>query len=181
MQNTEQFIAAQKANFETLFGLSGKAFEGAEKIIELNLQVAKAAMGEAAETARAALAVKDAQELVAFQAALLQPTAEKLAGYGRNVYEIASSTNADVGKAGENWMAEFQKKCMNMVETAMKNAPAGTENAVAMVKSAVTAANTAYESSLRYVKQANDAAEANIQAATATAVKATQAVSKTKR
>ena len=33
----EQFAAANKANLETLFGLTNKAFEGVEKLVELNL------------------------------------------------------------------------------------------------------------------------------------------------
>ncbi|MFP3748214.1 phasin family protein, partial [Achromobacter sp. SIMBA_011] len=37
----EQFVAAQKANLETLFGLTGKAFEGVEKLVELNLQAVR--------------------------------------------------------------------------------------------------------------------------------------------
>ena len=36
----EQLMAAHKANVETLFGLTTKAFEGVEKLVELNLQVA---------------------------------------------------------------------------------------------------------------------------------------------
>ena len=51
----EQLMAAQKANVETLFGLTTKAFEGVEKLVELNLQVARATLGEAAETTNAAL------------------------------------------------------------------------------------------------------------------------------
>jgi hypothetical protein len=50
----EQFTAAQKANLETLFGLTNKAFEGVEKLVELNLQVAKATLAEVAENAKAA-------------------------------------------------------------------------------------------------------------------------------
>ena len=59
MLTAEQVVAAHKANVETLFGLTGKAFEGVEKLVELNLQVAKAALGEVAENACAALSVKD--------------------------------------------------------------------------------------------------------------------------
>ncbi len=70
----DQLLAAQKANVETLFGLTNKAFEGVEKLVELNLQVAKTALSEAADTTAAALSVKDAQELLALQSALL-PTA----------------------------------------------------------------------------------------------------------
>jgi phasin family protein len=172
MMTAEQFVAAHKANVETLFGLTNKAFEGVEKLVELNLQVAKAAMGEAAETTKAALSVKDAQELMALQAGLLQPAAEKAAAYSRHLYDIAAATSAEVGKVAEETAADAQKKFMAVVDTAVKNAPAGSENAVALVKSAVAAANNAYESVQKAAKQAADVAEANFQAVTSSAVKA---------
>ena len=176
MMTTEQMMAAHKSNVEILFGLTGKAFEGVEKLVELNLQVAKAAMSEVADTTRAALSVKDAQELMALQAGLLQPVAEKAAAYSRHLYDIAASTGAEVNKAAEASTADAQKKFMSMVDTAVKNAPAGSENVVALVKSAVAAANNAFDGVQKATKQATDVAEANFQAISATAVKASQAV-----
>ena len=172
MLTAEQLMAAQKANVETLFGLTNKAFEGVEKLVELNLQMAKTALGEAGDTARAALSVKDAQELVALQASLLQPTAEKAAAYSRHVYDIAAATNAEVTKAVEAQLGDAQKKFMGLVDSAVKNAPAGSENVVALVKSAVAAANNAFDGVQKATKQATDVAEANFQAMTSTAVKA---------
>jgi len=174
MLTAEQFTTAQKANVEALFGLTNKAFEGVEKLVELNLQVAKAALGEVAETTRAALSVKDAQELLTLQAGLLQPAAEKAAAYSRHLYDIAAATNAEVSKVAEQQAADAQQKFMSVVDSAVKNAPAGTENAVALVKSAVAAANNAFESVHKAAKQAADVAEANFQAVTQTAVKASQ-------
>ena len=181
MLTAEQFTAAQNANVETLFGLANRAFEGVEKLVELNLQVAKTTLGEVAETTRAALSVKDAQELLSLQAGLLQPAAEKAAAYSRHLYDIAASTGAEVTKVAEQTAADAQQKFMAVVDTAVKNAPAGTENAVALVKSAVAAANNAYESVNKAAKQAAEVAEANFQAVTSTAVKATQGSTKTKR
>jgi phasin family protein len=181
MLTAEQMIAAQKANVETLFGLTNKAFEGVEKLVELNLQVAKAALGEANDTALAVMSVKDAQELLALQAGLLQPSAEKAAAYSRHVYDIAAATNAEVTKAVEAQVADAQKKFIGLVDSASKNAPAGTENAVALVRSAVAAANNAFESVQKAAKQAADVAEANFQAISTTAVKATQGAGKSKR
>ncbi len=172
MLTAEQIVAAHKANLETLFGLTNKAFEGVEKLVELNLQVAKAAVNETAEATRAALAVKDAQEFLSLQTGLLQPAAEKAAAYSRHLYDIAASTNASITKVVEETAADSQRKVMAVIDTAVKNAPAGTENAVALVRSAVAAANNAYESVHKAAKQASDVAEANFQALTATAVKA---------
>ena len=174
MLTAEQIVAANKANVETLFGLTNKAFEGVEKLVELNLQVAKAALGEAADNSKAVLSVKDAQELMTLQAGLLQPAAEKAAAYARHLYDIASATNADLAKIVEAQTTDAQKKVMAMVDAQVKNAPAGTENVVALVKSAVAAANNAYETVHKAGKQAADMMEANFQAATSTAVKATQ-------
>jgi phasin family protein len=177
----EQLMAAHKANIETLFGLTNKAFEGVEKLVELNMQVARATLGEAAETTKAALSVKDVQELMALQAGLLQPAAEKAAAYGRHVYDIVAGTNAEVTKVAEATVADGQKKVLSLVDNAVKNAPAGTENAVAMVRSAITAANNAYETAHKAAKQAAEVAEANFQAVTNTAVKATQTATKVRK
>ena len=175
MLTQDQILAAHKSNLETLFGLTHKAFEGVEKLVELNLQVARAALTESADAAKAAFSVKDAQELMALQAGLLQPTAEKAASYSRHVYEIAAATNAEVVKVAEAQIAAAQKSLHAMIDTATKNAPAGTENAVSLVKSAVAAANNAYESVQKAAKQAADIADANFTAMTTSAVKATQA------
>jgi phasin family protein len=177
----EQFIAAQKASIETLFGLTTKAFEGVEKLVELNLQVAKTSLTEASETTKAALSVKDAQELLSLQANLLQPAAEKAAAYSRHIYDILAGTTAEVTKAAESTLADGQKKMLALVDTAVKNAPAGSESAVALVKSAVAAANNAYESAHKAAKQATEVAEANFTAMTNTAVKATQQATKARK
>ncbi len=181
IMTAEQAIASQKANIEILFGLTNKAFEGVEKLVELNLQVAKTALTEAADTAKAALSVKDAQELMALQASLLQPAAEKASAYSRHIYEIATATNADVTKVTEASVADAQKKFVNLIDTAAKNAPAGSENVVAFVRSAVAAANNAFDGVQKATKQATEVAEANFHAITATATKAAQSAGKVKR
>lgn len=181
MLTAEQLMAAQKANLETMFSLGQKAFEGVEKLVELNLQTAKTTMDEVAEHTKAMMAVKDAQELVALQSSLLQPVAEKAAAYSRHIYDIATSTGSEVTKLAEGQMADAQKKVMSVVDNAVKNAPAGTENAVVLVKSAVAAANNAFDSVQKAAKQAADVAEANFQAMTNTAVKASQAATKARK
>jgi phasin family protein len=178
MLTIEQVMASHKANVETLMGLTSKAFEGVEKIVELNLNASKAAMAGTGEHAKAVLSVKDAQELMALQSGLLQPLAEKTAAYSRHLYDIASGSTAEFTKAFEGQAADAQKGFMGLVDNAAKNAPAGSETAVAVMKSAVAAASNALESVQKAVKQATDVAEANFNAVAATAVNATKPVSK---
>ena len=178
MLTAEQIAAAHKANIETMFGLTQKAFEGVEKLVELNLQATKAAMAESANSAQAMLSVKDAQELLALQAGLMQPLADKTMAYSRHLYDIASGTSAEFSKAVEEQATDAQKKFMVMVDDAAKNAPVGSETAMGMMKNAMSAANTAMESVQKAVKQATDMAEANINTVTAQATSAAKAANK---
>src|SRR5688572_5920068 len=177
----DQILAAQKANIETLFGLTAKAFEGVEKLVELNVTASRAALTEAAETTQAVLSVKDAQELLAVQAGLFQPLAEKTAAYSRHLYDISTATGAEFTRSVESQFADAQKKFLAVVDNAAKNAPAGSETAVAVFKSAVAAGNNALESVQKAVKQATDVAEANFNAVASTAVNAAKTTTKAKR
>ncbi|ARV17785.1 hypothetical protein AEP_00828 [Curvibacter sp. AEP1-3] len=181
MLTVEQVIASHKANIETLFGLTNKAFEGVEKIVELNLTASKAALAEAATHTQTMLSVKDAQELLALQSGLLQPLAEKTAAYSRHLYDIATSTGAEFTKNAEAQAADAQKKFAGLIDSAAKNAPAGSESVVAIMKSSVAAANNALESVQKAVKQATEVAEANFNAVAATATNATKAATAKKR
>jgi len=175
----EQFSAANKAQFDTLFGLTNKAFEAFEKLIGLNLQVVKSTLAESQENVQRALSVKDAQELLALQASLAQPVAEKALSYGRHLYEIASSTQTEFARVAEAQYEEQNRKVQTLVDNIAKNAPAGSETAVAVMKSAITAANTTYETIHKASKQAVEIAESNFNAAATAATKAATQASRT--
>jgi len=177
----EQILAAHKANIETLFGLTSKAFEGVEKLVELNVSASRAALNEASNHSQALLSVKDAQELLALQAGLFQPLAEKAAAYSRHIYDIASGTSAALTKTLEAQTAEAQQNFATLIDNAAKNAPAGSEPAVAVVKNAISAATSALESVQKAVKQASEAAEANFNAVTASAIDAAKSAAPRKR
>lgn len=178
MLTAEQIMASYKANIETLFGLTQKAFEGVEKLVELNVQATKAALAETANHTQAVMGVKDAQELLALQASMVQPLAEKTAAYSRHLYDIASAANADLSKTFEGQATDAQKKFVGLVDSASQNAPAGSEAAVAVMKSAVAAATNAYESVQKAVKQASDMAESNFNTVAASAVNASKTATK---
>jgi phasin family protein len=170
----EQIAAANKANLETLLNLTNKAFEGVEKLVELNMQVAKTAMSENVENAKRALSVRDAQQLMAMQAGMVQPLAEKIMAYSRHLYNIANETQATFATVAEAQMKANNSKLHSMVEDLTKNAPAGSEAAVQAVKQAMAAANNAYETTQKSIKQAVDLAQNNFNAVASTATKASR-------
>ena len=172
MLTVEQVLASQKAQLETLKDLSAKSVE---RMVELNTAASKAILAETEEHAKAVMKAKDAQEFLALQASAVQPLAEKTAAYSRNLYDIAATASADFSATLEELAADTQKKFQEMVATAAKNAPTGSESAVAFMNSAVSSANSALESVQKAVKQATALAESNIAAVTATATNASAA------
>lgn len=171
MLTPEQFASTQKANVQTLIELTGKAFQGAESLVALNLQTVKAALGDAEGTAISALSAKDAQSLLALQFSSLQPSTEKATAYFRESYDIANSLKDEFSKVFSAAAADAQGSFTQMFEAAAKNAPTGSENGIALWKSAVATAGSAFESMQKAAQQATDIAEANYTAVTTTAAK----------
>jgi phasin family protein len=167
----EQITAAQKANLDTLFGLTNKAFEGFEKLLQLNFETVKSTFAELQENAQKALSVKDPQELLGLQASPMQPFTEKVLSYGRHVYEIASSTQAEFAKVAEARYEAQSRRVQTLVDDIAKSAPTGSEAAVAVMRSAIAAANTAYETVHKATQQAVEMAESNLEAAVTAASK----------
>jgi len=163
---SEQFSAASKANIEAqlslLSTLTSKTFEGVEKMVELNLDAAKASLENSSVAARQLLGAKDPQEWLSLAAAQAQPNAEKALAYGRSLASIATGVQTEFSKAAEAQIAETSRKLLELVEEVTKNAPAGSENAVALLKSAIGNANAGYEQLSKTTKQAVETLEANL-------------------
>jgi phasin family protein len=161
----EQIASANKAGVEAALGLASAQFAALERLSALNFSVAKSAFEEGLGRAKALLNAKDAQEIFSLNAAASQPTLEKAIAYSRSVYEVTAQTQGELVKFVEARVAEFNKNLVGILDKVSKNAPAGSDVAVAAVKSALAAASTAYDSLNKVAKQATEMAEANFTAA----------------
>jgi phasin family protein len=126
----EQLVAAQKTSVETMFGILNKAFDGIEKLVELNAQVVKSTLAENQEILSKALSAKEPHELYSQQAIQTQPAIEKARSYWRHVYEILSSTQSEVAALAEARFKQHQNDAQAFIDSLAKNAPAGSGNAV---------------------------------------------------
>ena len=94
----EQFSSAAKSQLESqlqIFStLTSKVFESAEKIIALNLNAGKAAISHTAETAQHLLATQDPRDFFSYSTSQAQPNIESVLAYSRQLFGIASSTQA---------------------------------------------------------------------------------------
>jgi phasin family protein len=164
----EQIQAASKSNVETFLAVANAQFAALEKLATLNATAVKNAFEDSINNTRALLGAKDVQELVGLQNTFAQPTMEKVIAYSKSVYEVATDANAELSKVAERRVAEWNENFVSLLDKVSKNAPAGSDVAVAAVKSMLAAANSAYDNMNRVAKQATEIAEANVSAATDT-------------
>jgi phasin family protein len=162
----EQFSAASKTNFDAqlamITALTNKAFEGVERIVDLNMNVVKSTLEESTAAAQELMAAKDPQEFFSLSAAKAQPNAEKAIAYGRHLASIATNAQAEFTKAAETQMAEASRKIVALVDDVSKNAPAGSEHAIALLKSTIGNASAGYEQFTKSTKQAVSTIEENL-------------------
>lgn len=171
MLTIDQIVSAPKAQIAALASLGNKALESVEQLAELNLKAGKSALADSAAYTQDLLGAKTPQEILSIYSAAVQPLAEKVAAYSRHLYEITSGVSSEFNKVASAQAADAQKQFTAAVDTALKNAPQGSETAVAAVKNAVSTASAAIESVQKAVKQATDITEANINALADTASK----------
>jgi len=177
--NVPEDVASQtKANFEQALRFTETATQASEKLFELNVQTAKAAGADVVSQIKALTSVKDVQELTALQTTFAQSNAEKVVGYARAVYGWATETQSEVSKLFETQVAELNKNIVETIDRAAKSAPTGSEFAFAALKSALTAANQAYDVMSKAGKQVASYTETTLATSTNVASEAAAAASR---
>ncbi|MGU7774720.1 phasin family protein [Burkholderia sp. MR1-5-21] len=171
MYTPEQFAATQKANVEMLFGVSNSIVESVEKLARLNMQAMRSAMDDTLDQAKQSLSVKEPREWLELQAGLAAPTAEKIQAYSRQLVEIVTATQAEIARLGLAQWEAYGNQARTLVADVAKSAPAGSEAAMAALNSAMTAANTLYETLQRTGQQAVEVTRSGFDMAAVAAAK----------
>lgn len=161
-QASHAFHNPNQAGVDVFETFAGAAFAGIERLAALNLNTARSLLEQGAANSRALLTAEDAQELLAVQNRLAQADSRKAAEYSRRVYEIASQTRDSVSKLVESQVSELNQTFGEALELAAGRAPVGSEAAVDSLRSALTAANAAFDAMGTAARQANDVAKANL-------------------
>jgi len=138
------------------------SMDGAERTVSLQLAFAKGALNQATTDALAIAHARDVQELLALRTKMAESAIESLMGYSRSLYEVASETQSEFGKFAEERMSTFQQAVTDSVEQAAKSAPAGSDVAVAAIKSSLAATTAAFDTFSKAAKQAASLADAGI-------------------
>ncbi|QDQ28720.1 phasin family protein [Chitinimonas arctica] len=179
---TSDFAAFGQAQLEKSIRLSNIALSGVERLVALQLDVARDLFAENTATAKAFSEVKDVQGFLALQQQLSQPAIDKALAVAKGVYEATSTSQSEIGAFVEEQVVEFNKGLVSTLDKAVKQAPAGSEIIVSAVKTAVATAASAYDTVAKTAKKVtSDFAEAGVAAAETSANAAAGAAAKASR
>src|SRR5687767_10971294 len=177
MFKIDQFTAANEAAIDQFAKFAQMSLANIEKFATLGLAASRANVEQATAHAQALAGAKDVHEVIALNSAALEPVMKRAYALSRTAYEAAAETNDEVKRTLEKHAAEYTGATL---EEACKYAPAGSESVVENMKTAMAAAQSAYNNVATINKQFYDTVEKTVEQNVAT-VKKSAARAKSKK
>jgi hypothetical protein len=166
--NLSQISDLQKNHVEAVHAAGATLITAVEQLTQLQLASARAWMDGAGQLSGALF--EDPQRLAATLGDMVQPATEYWGGVARGYLAISCHAQAELTRIIGTRVAAGNGKVVEIVDTTLQDAPAGSEPTVALVKQALSASNLAYDAIARAARQAVEFAESNLAAVTLPAV-----------
>jgi phasin family protein len=162
MFKIDQFAAANEAAIDQFSYFAKLSLGNFEKFAEIGLGAARDSLTQATRHAQSLAGAKDVHEVIAINSAAVEPALKRAYAYSRTAYETAAATNDEVKRVLEQNTAQLNKAAIAALEEALKYAPAGSETVVGNLKTAIAAAQSAYDNLAAINKQIYDTVEQNV-------------------
>lgn len=162
MKSPEDLLKMQSEAFGASNAVMAKAVEQFEKLAALNLKAATDTFAQSTDQLKALLSAKDPQQAAKLLSEMAQPSSEALTTYAKEFFELSSKTGNELTAMAEKQIADGNRQLLTAVELFAKSAPAGSEGAVQMLRTSVTAASSAYDQVFKVTRQLAEQAEAGL-------------------
>jgi phasin family protein len=138
---SKSFTPAAKSHMEAQLSmftdLSKSIFNSAQKINELNIQVAQTVMEETVNNAHELIAAEDPADFLSIAASQAQPTAEKVRAYQQHLTDIAAGAQVDMAKTAENHVPETTRTAAALANEVAQRAAEETDKVTQRQKAAI--------------------------------------------
>jgi phasin family protein len=162
MIKLDQFAAANEAAIDQFAYFAKLSLGNIEKFAEIGLGAARQSVDDATRHAQSLAGARDVHEVIAISSAAVEPTLKRAYTFSRTAYETAAATGDEMKRVLEKNAAQFNKAAIDALEQALQYAPAGSENAVASLKTAIGAAQASYDNLVSLNKKIYDTVEQNV-------------------
>ena len=181
MFKIDQLTAANEAAITQFAHFAQLSLVNLEKFAQLGLAATRDNVEQATAHAQALAAAKDVHEVIALNSAALEPVMKRAYSFSRTAYESAAEANSEVKRVIEAQTAEYNRAAVAAMEEAFKYAPAGSESVVDNVKTAIAAAQSAYNNLASMNKQVYATMESAVEQNVSTVKRATRTTKSKKR
>ena len=178
MFKIDQLTAANEAAITQFAHFAQLSLLNLEKFAQLGLAATRDNVEQATAHAQALASAKDVHEVIALNSAALEPVMKRAYSFSRTAYESAAEANSEVKRVIEAQTAEYNRAAVSAMEEAFKYAPAGSESVVDNMKTAIAAAQSAYNNLSSMNKQVYATMENAVEQNVSTVKRATRAKSK---
>lgn len=181
MFKIDQFTAANEAAIAQFSQFAQMSLSNMEKLAQLGLSATRESVEQATSHAQALAGAKDVSEFIAMNSAAVEPVVKRAYAYSRSAFETAAETNSAIKSTFEKQAAEYNRVAVAALEEAFKYAPTGSEAVVDNMKTAMAAAQSAYNNFASINKQIYDTVEKSVEQNVATVKSATSKARAKKR
>ncbi len=159
--NTEQQQATQQENLQVVQNLTNNLIANATKLGKLQQDVFSQFVSSQFAFANKLFAVRDIKDFADLQHEFLSPTAllDQQLNFNREVLSVLTDSQQQVSQFAEQQVAKGSEQVNEAVEKFAGQAPAGSEQAVVALKSAVSSANEVFGQAQAATKNATTIAE----------------------
>jgi phasin family protein len=145
----DQFNELQKKNLEAAMRLAQLSIENSQRIMEIQVTTAKSLFEEGVQNAKALSSVKDPKDLMDLRTQYAQSTTEKMLACAREIAEITTRAQAEVGKLVGEQLTTGGQDIFEAMQKMFKGMPITDHNALGAMQTAMDTTRAAFEQMTR--------------------------------
>ena len=150
------------ATFKAARELATMSYSQVERATELALEQAKVSAELAQDQLAAVMEVKDPAAAIELLKSQLENSVKSLAGYAATAFELSQAFQAEAAAFAEDHFDQVHAAANKAINDNLKQAPEGSEAAVAAVKAAIDASNKALAEARKSAKKTAELAQEGI-------------------
>ncbi|MDR0717199.1 MAG: phasin family protein [Azoarcus sp.] len=150
----EQINDLQKKGLEAAVQLAQLSIENTQRVIEIQVAVAKSLFEDSIKNAKDLSSARDAQEAVQLRTRFAQNTAEKVFAGAREIAEIATQAQAEVGKFVGEQLTVGSHEVFGAIQNLFKGLPIADQDTLNAIQSTLNTTRVAMEQMTRASSEA---------------------------
>lgn len=141
----DQLNELQKKNMEAAMRLAQMSIENSQRIMELQVATAKSLFEEGVNNAKALSAAKDPKAMMELRTQFAQSSTEKMLACAREMAELTSRTQAEVGKLVGQQLSSGGQDVFEAMQKMFQGMPITDQNAMTAIQTAMDTTRVAFE------------------------------------